>query len=294
MKSALLGKNHISSRKRMSGGRTIAGNVFIFVFLGLMGAFMVLPLVYSIINSFKPFDELFAWPPRFFVKRPTLQNYSLLFKLASNMWVPFSRYVFNSVFVSIVATAGHVVIASMAAYPLAKFKLKLSWLFNIVLWALLFNGTVLWLPQYVIMARMHMINTIWVFIIPALASPLGLFLMKQFMEIIPVSLIESARIDGASHFTTLFKIVMPQVKPAWLTLAIFSFQAVWNQQPFNMVFDENLKLLNMALTQVISAGTSRLGPAMADAVVIMIPPIIVFLIAQNSVIETMSHSGIKE
>ena len=276
------------------GGRSRVGNAALFVVMIALSVLMIAPLVYSVINSFKPLDELFAYPPRFFVVRPTMENYSRLFKLVANMRVPFSRYLFNSAFITALTTVASVVIASMAAYPLAKYKLRLGWLFDLVVLTLLFNGTVLALPQYVIMARLHLINTMLVYIIPNLAAPLGLFLMKQFMERIPMPLIESARIDGATQFQIFFRIVMPQVKPAWMTLTLFTFQSVWAQQPLNMVFDENLKLLNMAFTNVIAAGISRMGPSMASAVVLMLPLIVVFLVTQSNVIETMSASGIKE
>ena len=276
------------------GGRSRVGNAALFVVMIALSVLMIAPLVYSVINSFKPLDELFAYPPRFFVVRPTMENYSMLFKLVANMRVPFSRYLFNSAFITALTTVASVVIASMAAYPLAKYKLRLGWLFDLVVLTLLFNGTVLALPQYVIMARLHLINTMLVYIIPNLAAPLGLFLMKQFMERIPMPLIDSARIDGATQFQIFFRIVMPQVKPAWMTLTLFTFQSVWAQQPLNMVFDENLKLLNMAFTNVIAAGISRMGPSMASAVVLMLPLIVVFLVTQSNVIETMSASGIKE
>ena len=276
------------------GGRSRVGNAALFVVMIALSVLMIAPLVYSVIKSFKPLDELFAYPPRFFVVRPTMENYSMLFKLVANMRVPFSRYLFNSAFITALTTVASVVIASMAAYPLAKYKLRLGWLFDLVVLTLLFNGTVLALPQYVIMARLHLINTMLVYIIPNLAAPLGLFLMKQFMERIPMPLIESARIDGATQFQIFFRIVMPQVKPAWMTLTLFTFQSVWAQQPLNMVFDENLKLLNMAFTNVIAAGISRMGPSMASAVVLMLPLIVVFLVTQSNVIETMSASGIKE
>ena len=276
------------------GGRSRVGNAALFVVMIALSVLMIAPLVYSVIKSVKPLDELFAYPPRFFVVRPTMENYSMLFKLVANMRVPFSRYLFNSAFITALTTVASVVIASMAAYPLAKYKLRLGWLFDLVVLTLLFNGTVLALPQYVIMARLHLINTMLVYIIPNLAPPLGLFLMKQFMERIPMPLIESARIDGATQFQIFFRIVMPQVKPAWMTLTLFTFQSVWAQQPLNMVFDENLKLLNMAFTNVIAAGISRMGPSMASAVVLMLPLIVVFLVTQSNVIETMSASGIKE
>lgn len=109
-----------------------------------------------------------------------------------------------------------------------------------------------------------------------------------------MALIESARIDGASHKLIFFRIVMPQVKPAWMTLMLFTFQSVWAQQPLNMVFDEQLKLINMAFTNVIAAGISRIGPSMASAVVLMLPLLLVFIMTQSNVIQTMSSSGIKE
>ena len=276
------------------GGRSRVGNAALFVVMIALSVLMIAPLVYSVINSFKPLDELFAYPPRFFVVRPTMENYSMLFKLVANMRVPFSRYLFNSAFITALTTVASVVIASMAAYPLAKYKLRLGWLFDLVVLTLLFNGTVLALPQYVIVARLHLINTMLVYLSPNLAAPLGLFRMKQFMERIPMPLIESSRIDGATQFQIFFRIVMPQVKPAWMTLTLFTFQSVWAQQPLNMVFDENLKLLNMAFTNVIAAGISRMGPSMASAVVLMLPLIVVVLVTQSNVIETMSASGIKE
>ena len=287
-------KLSLKFNKYRRGNRSNVASAFLLVLLVAFGLLMVLPLVYAILQSIKPLDELFAFPPRFFVKRPTGENYTILFDLVSDMRVPFSRYLINSVFVTVVATGGCVIIGSMAAYPLAKFKLKAGWLFELVVLTLLFNGTVLALPQYVILARLGAINTYWVYIIPSLATPLSLFLMKQFMESVPTALIESGRIDGASQFRIFFQIVMPQVKPAWMTLLLFTFQAVWAQQPLNMVFDEPIKLLNMAFTNVIAGGISRVGPSMAAAVVLMLPLLAVFIITQSNVIETMTSSGIKE
>jgi putative chitobiose transport system permease protein len=286
--------SNILHKKLQRSGRSRIVGVLIFIFMFFLSALMVTPLIYSIINSLKPIDELFAFPPRFFVIRPTFENYKMLFKLTSHMWVPFSRYLFNSVFITLLVTAGNVLIASMAAYPLAKYNLRLHFLFDLVILTLLFNGTVLALPQYIIMARLRLINTMFVYIIPSLAVPLSLFLMKQFMERVPMALIESAHIDGANQMQIFLKIVMPQVKPAWMTLILFTFQNVWAQQPLNMVFDENLKLLNMAFTNIISSGIARMGASMAAAVVLMLPPILVFLFTQSNVIETMAASGIKE
>lgn len=281
-------------RKKRHGNRSIAGTFGIFVFLLILGMFMVLPLLYAIVSSLKPLDELYIYPPRFFVNRPTFDNIKQLFTLAANLWVPFSRYVFNSLFVSIVATAGHIIMASMCAFAFSKYNIRIKWLFNVIQAALLFNGTVLWLPQYVIMAKLGLLNTYWGYIFPILPMPLGLFLMKQFMDQLPTTLIEAAGIDGATSFTIFGKIVMPTVKPAWLTLMVFAFQSVWNSNPQGVVFDEQLKLLQSAISEIVSSGISRVGVSMAGSLFIMIPPILIFVFSQNSVIETMAHSGIKD
>ncbi len=281
-------------KKNRRGSRSLAGTTGIFIFLALLGAFMVLPLLYAVISSFKPIDELYAYPPRFFVRRPTTENIEMLFSLAANLWVPFSRYVFNSVFVSGVATFGHIILASMCAFVFSKFNIRIKWMFKLVVTALLFNGSVLWLPQYVIMAKMGLLNTYWGYILPVLPMSLGLFLMKQFMDQLPTALIESAGIDGASYFRIFATIVMPTVKPAWMTLLVFAFQSVWNSNPHGVVFDEQLKLLQSAISEIVAAGIARVGVSMAGSLFIMIPPIIIFVVSQNSVIETMAHSGLKD
>ncbi|MBB3069373.1 ABC-type glycerol-3-phosphate transport system permease component [Paenibacillus baekrokdamisoli] len=274
--------------------RSRTGNMFIFLFLAAFGAFMALPLVYAVVNAFKPLNEIFLFPPRFFVQHPTLGNFFMLFKLTANLWVPFSRYIFNSLFICVITTAGSVIICSLAAYPLAKYNLSFKWLFSIVVMTLLFNGTVLDIPNFIIISKLNIMNTYWAYVLPNLAVPLGVFLMKQFMTQIPDSLIEAARIDGASQYTIFWRIVMPSVKPAWLTLVIFSFQAIWNQQGIGVIFDEELKTMPAAINQIVQGGIARTGAAMAGSLFLMTPPIVIFLLTQKSVIETMVHSGIKE
>jgi putative chitobiose transport system permease protein len=275
--------------------RSATGNVTIILMLVLVGAFMALPLVYVVVSAFKPLEEIFMFPPRFFVRRPTLNNFVLLLQLVNNLRVPFSRYLFNSIFVSIAGTFAHVVLASMAAYPLSKLNIRGGKIiFSIIVAALLFNGVVLSIPQYIIMAKMGILNTYWAYILPFLPSAMGLFLMKQFMEtMIPDTIIEAAKIDGASHWKIFWRIVMPNVKPAWLTLAIFAFQGIWNNQGGGIIFDEQLKMLPAALSQIAAGGIARVGVGMAAALILMIPPIIFFVISQSKVIQTMSHSGIK-
>lgn len=285
-------KLHIGRRKRRFS-RSIGGNILIFLFLSALGVFMALPLVYAIVTAFKPVEELFLFPPTFWVKRPTLGNFTSLFRLVANLSVPFSRYVFNSLLICAVGTVGHLLLASMAAYPLALHRLKVKWFFNLVVTALLFNGTVLWLPTYVVLAKLGVINTYFSLILPSLAMPLGLFLMKQFMEQLPASVIESASIDGAGQFTILYRIVMPSVKPAWLTLMVFAFQNIWNQNSTGMIFDEQLKTINVAVSSIASGSFVRAGASMAGSLLMMIPPILVFLVSQSGVMETMAYSGVK-
>ncbi len=275
--------------------RSVFGNVVLFTLLAVLGAFMALPVVYTVVQAFKPMEELFVFPPRFMVVNPTLKNFRLIGQLTNNLWVPFSRYIFNSVFVSVVGTAGNVLIASMAAYPLAKINFPgRKALFKMVTVALLFSGGVLGLAQYIIMAKLHMINTYWALILPSVASTMGLFLMKQFMEGISDSLIEAARIDGMNEFRIFWSIVMPNVKPAWLTMIIFAFQGMWGMTGGNFIYKENLKMFPTALAQIQAGGIARAGVAAAASLIMFIPPVILFLVTQSSIMETMAHAGIKE
>ena len=285
--------HRIKKTKRVN--RSTGGNILVFIMLVVLGGFMLLPVLYTVVQAFKPMEELFIFPPRFTVQNPTLKNFKLIGQLVDNLWVPFSRYTFNSVFVSAAGTAGNVVIASMAAYPLAKNeKKKKKFLFKIVTVALLFSGGVLGLAQYIIMAKLHMINTYWALILPSVATPMGLFLMKQFMEGISTSLLEAARIDGMNEFQIYWSIVMPNVKPAWLTMIIFAFQGMWSMTGGNFIYKEELKMLPTALAQIQSGGIARAGVAAAANLLMFIPPVIMFLVTQSSIMETMAHAGIKE
>ena len=285
--------HRIKKTKRVN--RSTGGNILVFIMLVVLGGFMLLPVLYTVVQAFKPMEELFIFPPRFTVQNPTLKNFKLIGQLVDNLWVPFSRYTFNSVFVSAAGTAGNVVIASMAAYPLEKndFPGK-KFLFKIVTVALLFSGGVLGLAQYIIMAKLHMINTYWALILPSVATPMGLFLMKQFMEGISTSLLEAARIDGMNEFQIYWSIVMPNVKPAWLTMIIFAFQGMWSMTGGNFIYKEELKMLPTALAQIQSGGIARAGVAAAANLLMFIPPVIMFLVTQSSIMETMAHAGIKE
>jgi len=276
--------------------RSTAVNVLSFLLLLLLGAFMALPFVYVINNAFKPLDELFIYPPRLFVQNPTLDNFSDMFTVMSESVITFSRYVFNSVFVTAVGTTGMVLITSLAAFVLAKYRFRLEKvLFNIVILSLMFSSQVTAIPNYLTMRDIGWIDSYLAIIVPAFAMPLNLFLMKQFMEsMIPDTIIESASIDGAGILDTFFRIAMPMVKPAWLTAIIFSVQNLWNSTGGNFIFSEQFKPLQYALQQILAGGIVRTGVGSAVSVVMMIVPITIFILSQSKVVETMSASGLKE
>lgn len=275
--------------------RSKAGNVFYFAFLCLAGLFCVLPLFYCIVTSFKPLNELLIFPPKFFVNNPTFENYRVLPSLLGKLKVPVSRYIFNSVFVAVVSTFFHIIAASLAAFTLSKSKIKGR---NAIFWTiqltLLFNSYTLGVPQYLIFSKLHLIDTYLVYILPAIPAAMGCFLMKQFMDVgIPKPLMEAAQIDGASVPVIYWKIVMPMVKPAWMTLMLFSFRDMWSIVPSGTIFSEQLKTLPQVVSTISAGGIARSGSVMAVTVIMMIPPIVVFLVSQSNVMETMSTSGIK-
>ena len=276
--------------------RSKVGNFFYFFFIIAAGCISVLPLIYCICTSLKPLDEILIFPPRFFVHRPTIANYTALPELLSNLRVPLSRYIFNSLFATLATTFLYVVVASMAAFVLCKSKIKFKkTIFYIIQFSLLFNAYTLSVPQYLIFTWMNIIDTYWVYILPHFASTMGVFLMKQYMEgALPNALLEAAKIDGAGYFRIFWTIVMPIVKPMWLTLTLFTFRDVWATVPSGTIFSETLKTLPTIMSQITAGGVARSGSSMAVTCLLMIPPVVVYMISQSNVMESMSSAGIKE
>lgn len=276
--------------------RSTAGNIGYFTILIVAGLFTVFPLFYCIITSLKPLEELLIFPPKFYVVRPTLNNFKALPALLSNLQVPISRYLFNSVFISVVSTLLSILVGSLAAFTLSKSKVKgKNVIFTLIQMMMLYNTVTLGVPQYLIFSKLHMIDTYWVYILPAIPSTVNCFLMKQFMDAsVNDSLLEAARIDGAGVFGMYWRIVMPIMKPALMTVLLFSFQAMWSTQSVGTIFSEELKTLPTVMGSVSAGGIARAGSSMAITVLLMLPPIIVFLFTQSNVLETMSSSGIKE
>lgn len=276
--------------------RSAGGDIGITIVLTLLGLFMVLPMVYVLMQAFKPLDELWMYPPRFYVMKPTVTNFKDLFTLMNTSWVPFSRYIFNTVFTSIMGTFGHLFIASMCAYALAKIKFPgRGWIFKTIQTSLMFHSTVTAITSFILMSALHMIDTYWAIIVPAWGYTLGLYLMKQFMDTnVTDAVLESARLDGASELRTYWVIAMPMVKPAWMTLIIYSFQSLWNAGSSIYIYSEQLKSFNYAIGQITAGGIKRAGASAASLVLMMIVPIMVFVISQSNIIETMGSSGMKD
>lgn len=276
--------------------RSVGGDIGINTLLIIMGVFMFIPMYYVVIQSLKPLDELWMFPPHFYVQSPTLKNYTDLFRLMSTSWVPFSRYIFNTVFISVAGTAGNLILSSLAAYAIAKIKFPgRGWMFQMIVLSLMFHSTVTGIANFLTMSTLHWVDSYLAIIVPAWCTSLGLYLMKNFMETaVSDAVLESARLDGATEFYTFLKIAMPMVKPAWLTLIIYSFQGLWNAGGSIYIYSEQLKTFNYAIGQIVSGGIARAGAGAASQVIMMAVPIIVFVISQSNIIETMGSSGMKD
>jgi ABC-type glycerol-3-phosphate transport system permease component len=273
-----------------------------YVLLLPLAALMLLPIIFIFSNAFKPPDELFAFPPRFFVINPTFKNFSDLFSTMSTSGVPVSRYLFNSIVIALVTILASILVSSTAAYALSKlnFKLKRT-IFSVNTVALMFVPIAVTIPRFLIINGLGMIDTFWVHILPALAMPVGLFLLKQFIDVIPNEVIEAARIDGASDFQIYSRIILPLIRPAIATIAILTFQATWNDAAISSLYinKEGLKTFAFylsTLTATTATGANTVagqGIAAAAALILFLPNLIIFILLQSQVMSTMSHSGLK-
>ena len=276
--------------------RSVGGDMGITVMLTIFGLFMFLPMYYTVIQALKPLNELFYFPPRFYVIHPTFDNFKDLFNLMSDSWVPFSRYIFNTVLISVGGTFGNLVLASICAYALAKIDFPgAKQCFWLIQKSLMFTATVTGIVNFITLSLLGWIDTYLAIIVPAWCSTLGLYLMKQFMESnVTTEVLESSRLDGASELRTFWSIAMPMVKPGWLTLIVYSFQGLWNSGASSFIYSEQLKTLNYAISQITAGGIARSGASAAATVVMTLVPILVFVISQSNIIETMGSSGMKD
>ncbi|MCL2808453.1 MAG: carbohydrate ABC transporter permease [Treponema sp.] len=285
--------------KKLIGGRRLnrsyGGDAFIITLLTIFGVFFAFPLVFNINHAFKPLNEIFLFPPNIFVRRPTMNNFQDLFIIMSKSWVTFSRYIFNTLFVTVAGTAGLIIVAAMGAFVVSKYKFPgAKVFFSGVIITLMFSGYVTAIPNYLVMAQLGWVDTYLSIIVPAFAMPMGFFLLKQFIDTIPDTLLEAAKVDGAKEMGIFAWIVLPMIKPAWLTVMIFSVQSLWNARASNFIYSEELKTLPYALSQIITTGVARAGVGAAVGLFVMIVPLICFILAQSNVLQTMASSGIKE
>ncbi len=282
------------SKKKLNRSR--AGNALLFIVMGICGVFMALPLVMIVNNALKPLDEIYQFPPRIFVRNPTLSNFSDLFVLMNESWVPFSRYVFNTLIITLGGMAGHVIIASMAAFVLAKYDFPGARLFfSIVVTALMFTGYVTGIPNYIIMSRLKMIDTHWAVILPAFAAPIGLFLMKQTMESLPTALIEAAHIDGAGEFRIFFQIAFPCIRPGLLTLCLLQFLWSWNSYMYPLVFINKQAnyTIPIFVKSLASAFRTDYGAQLAGLTLSTIPILILFGLGSKTFIRGLTAGAVK-
>jgi ABC-type glycerol-3-phosphate transport system permease component len=242
---------------------------------------------------------LFAYPPRFLVTNPTFRNFTDLFAKMSNSGIPVSRYLFNSILITVVTVAASIIVSSTAAYALSKkrFKLKKT-LFAINTVALMFVPIAVSIPRFLIIQKLGLLDTLPVHILPMLAMPVGLFLIKQFIDGIPDEVVEAAEIDGASDLGIYWGIILPMIIPAIATIAILTFQATWNNAEISTIYinNESLKTFAFYLTTLTSTTTSAVagqGIAAAATLIMFLPNLLIFVILQSQVMSTMSHSGLK-
>lgn len=283
-------------KHRVVLNRSAAGDTGITVMLVILGLLMFMPMYNSVITAFKPAGELAITPPKLYVMKPTMKNFIDLFTNMNQTWVPISRYIFNTVYISVASTFGALLLGSMTAYSLSKIRMPgYKTMNNLITWSLMIGSTITGTYNFIIYCKVGMLNTYSISILPVWASTLGLYLMKNFIDDgISDEMIEAARIDGAKEFYIYWKIAMPLVKPAWLTCIVTTFQSVWNAGASIYVWSEDLKTFNAAVAQITGAAATNAGAAAAGAVLMMSVPIIVFLVNQSQIVETMASSGMKD
>lgn len=287
--------HRLFSNRTGTVNRSKIGNFGVYFFVFVIAAYSVIPLILLVSNSLKPISELYIYPPRWIPNNPTFDNYKVLFSLMSSTWIPFSRYIFNTLFVTIVTTVAHIIVAAFAAYPLAKHSFRGKKLINtLIMYSLMFVPAVTDVVNYLTISKLGWINTYAAMIVPHVYYTLGVFMLRNYMTTIPTALIEAAKMDGCSEVRTLWGIIMPMAKPAWLTLVILMIQNMWGQANITYVYTEKYKTLPAALSQITHGGLIRVGAAQAVGVIMLIVPAAVFIVNQKKMVETMASSGIKE
>lgn len=284
--------------KRINPQKFERGQIKIIVIILPLVIFMAMPLIFIANHAFKPMEELFAFPPTFFVRNATLDNFTQLIKFSRTAGIPLSRYVFNSVVVTVLTVGASLLFTTCAAFALAKLKFKgRNMMMQINQIALMFVATAVLIPRYLVICQLGMIDTVLAHVLPLVAMPVALFLVKQFVEQVPDSLIEAAYMDGATEFQVYRKVIIPMIKPAIATASILVFQQVWtNMETSNYyINDDSMKTLTFYMNTLVNANNTVAGQGISAAatLIMFVPNLVLFIILQNSVMNTMAHSGIK-
>ena len=284
--------------KRINPSKFEKGQIKIIIIILPLVVFMALPLVFIANHAFKPMDELYAFPPTFFVRNATFENFTKLMKFSRNNSIPMSRYVFNSLLVTILTVGLSLLFTTMAAFALSKIKFKgRNLMVNINQIAIMFVATAVLIPRYLVISKLGLINTVWAHVLPLIATPVALFLVKQFVEQVPDSLLEAAYMDGATDFQVYRKIILPMIKPAMATATILVFQQVWTNMETSNYFvnTDGMKTLTFYMNTLVNANNTVAGQGISAAatLIMFVPNLVLFIILQNGVMNTMAHSGIK-
>ncbi len=285
---------------RMNPDKFEKSQIKLYLFVVPLVLITGLPIVFIFFHAFKPMEELFAFPPKFITTNPTLDNFRKLFKASRSAGIPLSKYVFNSLLITVSVVFSSLAMSTAAAYALSKLKFKgRDAMFMINQLALMFVAVAVMIPRYLIVEKLGLIDTYWAMILPLIPLPVALFLLKQFVDQVPDSLIEAAYMDGASDFHVYIKIILPLIKPAIATAAILVFQQVWtNLEASNYyINDDSLKSLAFYMNTLTSTTTTNTvagqGISAAASLIMFVPNLVLFCILQKHVMNTMAHSGIK-
>jgi ABC-type glycerol-3-phosphate transport system permease component len=263
-----------------------------------LAIFMALPIVYIVNHAFKPLGELFAFPPKFFAANPTFDNFTKLSQTTQTSTIALGRYIFNTVIITLAVVILTVLIGSMAGFALSKLKFKGKALFfEINTLSMMFVPAAVLIPRYLTIDKMSIMDTYLAHILPLLAMPVGLFLLKQFIDQVPDELMEAAVVDGAGYWKVYYKVILPLIKPAIATVCILSFQQVWGNLETSNMFTtkESMKTLAFYMSTLVNTNTTVAGQgvAAAGALIMFVPNILLFILLQSKVMNTMAHSGIK-
>lgn len=259
--------------------------------VGLIGT--LLPFFYIIVSSLKTPAELRQTPPDFFSKTPSLDNYTTILK---DKDIPIAQNLFNSIFVSVARVVITLFTSSYAGYILAKYHFKGKNLaFGVILIQIMIPFQVVMIPNYLLVVKLGLIDSLWALIVPAFIDAYGIFMMKQFIEALPAELLDAARIDGASEFGIYSRIVLPQMGPPLASLGIFTFMATWNDYlwPLIVLTSPEKRTIPLLVVWFQTAHVSNQGLVLAASILTLLPIFIVYIFLQRWIVDQATSSAFK-